>query len=106
MDDAARRLSKYFLTQLAINTSFGILIGIGLYFIGLPNPLLWGILSGLLRFVPYIGAFISAALPLALAMAVDPGWSMVIWTGGLYVGGEVLVSQAIEATVPVSRRLR
>jgi predicted PurR-regulated permease PerM len=96
MDDAARRLSKYFLTQLAINTSFGILIGIGLYFIGLPNPLLWGILSGLLRFVPYIGAFISAALPLALAMAVDPGWSMVIWTGGLYVGGEVLVSQAIE----------
>jgi predicted PurR-regulated permease PerM len=96
MDDAARRLSKYFLTQLAINTSFGILIGIGLYFIGLPNPLLWGILSGLLRFVPYIGAFISAALPLALAMAVDPGWSMVIWTGGLYVGGELLVSQAIE----------
>jgi predicted PurR-regulated permease PerM len=96
MDDAARRLSKYFLTQLAINTSFGILIGIGLYFIGLPNPLLWAILSGLLRFVPYIGAFISAALPLALAMAVDPGWSMVIWTGGLYVGGELLVSQAIE----------
>ncbi len=96
MDDAARRLSKYFLTQLAINTSFGILIGVGLDFIGLPNPLLWGILSGLLRFVPYIGAFISAALPLALAMAVDPGWSMVIWTGGLYVGGELLVSQAIE----------
>jgi predicted PurR-regulated permease PerM len=96
MDDAARRLSKYFLTQLAINTSFGILIGIGLYFTGLPNPLLWAILSGLLRFVPYIGAFISAALPLALAMAVDPGWSMVIWTGGLYVGGELLVSQAIE----------
>ena len=96
MDDAARRLSKYFLTQLAINTSFGILIGIGLYFIGLPNPLLWGILAGLLRFVPYIGAFISAALPLALAMAVDPGWWMVIWTGCLYVGGEVLVSQLIE----------
>jgi len=96
MDDAARRLSKYFLTQLAINATFGVVIGIGLYFIGVPNPVLWGMLSALLRFVPYIGAFISAGLPIALAAAVDPGWSMVIWTAALYVVVELLVSQAVE----------
>ena len=96
MDDAARRLSKYFLTQLAINATFGVVIGIGLYFIGVPNPVLWGVLSALLRFVPYIGSFISAGLPIALAAAVDPGWSVAIWTAALYVVVELLVSQAVE----------
>ncbi len=96
MDDAARRLSKYFLTQLAINATFGVVIGVGLYFIGVPNPVLWGMLSALLRFVPYIGAFISAGLPIALAAAVDPGWSMVIWTAALYLVVELLVSQVVE----------
>lgn len=96
MDEAGRRLSRYFLTQLGINASFGIIIGIGLFYIGVPNPVLWAILSALLRFVPYIGSFISAALPIALAAAVDPGWMMTIWTAALYVVVEVLVSQAIE----------
>ncbi|MGI4944226.1 MAG: AI-2E family transporter [Janthinobacterium lividum] len=96
MDDAARRLSKYFLTQLAINATFGLVIGVGLYFIGVPSPVLWGLLSGLLRFVPYIGSFISAGLPLALAAAVDPGWTMAIWTAALYLVVELTVSQAVE----------
>ncbi|MBV9858968.1 MAG: AI-2E family transporter [Alphaproteobacteria bacterium] len=96
LDDAARRLRRYFLTQLAVNTTFGVVISTGLYFIGVPNPLLWGMLSGLLRFVPYIGSFISAALPIALAAAVDPGWSMAIWTAALYVVVELVVSQAVE----------
>ncbi len=96
MDDAARRLSKYFLTQLAINATFGLVIGVGLYFIGVPNPVLWGLLSGLLRFVPYIGSFISAGLPVALAAAVDPGWTMAIWTAALYLVVELTVSQAVE----------
>ena len=96
LDDAARRLSRYFLTQLAINATFGLVIGIGLYFIGVPNPVLWGMLSALLRFVPYIGSFIAAGLPIALAAAVEPGWSMAIWTAALYVVVELLVSQAVE----------
>lgn len=96
MDDAARRLSRYFLMQLGINTSFGVIIGTGLFYIGVPNPVLWAILSALLRFVPYIGSFISAGLPIALAAAVDPGWMMTIWTAVLYVVVELLVSQAIE----------
>jgi predicted PurR-regulated permease PerM len=78
LDDAAQRLSRYFLAQLGLNSAFGVIIGAGLFFIGVPNPVLWGILSGLLRFVPYIGSFISAGLPITLATAVDPGWSMAI----------------------------
>ena len=76
LDDAARRLSRYLLTQTAVNASFGVLVGSGLWFIGVPNPGLWGILGMLLRFIPYIGPIIAAALPMMVAFAVDPGWSM------------------------------
>ena len=74
LDEAAQRLSRYFLALTGINASFGIIVGLGLGFIGVPNPILWGIVGAVLRFVPYAGAFIAAAIPLALAAAVDPGW--------------------------------
>jgi predicted PurR-regulated permease PerM len=96
MDDAAARVSRYLLTQLSINTAFGVIVGTGVYFIGVPNPLLWGVLSGILRFVPYVGSFASAALPILLAAAVDPGWSMAIWTAVLYIAVELTISQAVE----------
>ncbi len=99
IDDGGRRLSRYFLTQLCINTGFGCLIGAGLFFIGVPNPVLWAILSALMRFVPYVGAFISALLPVALAAAVAPGWSMPLWTFGLFVVAEGVTGQAIEPLV-------
>ena len=69
LDDAATRLSRLFLAQLMINATFGVTIGIGLSFIGIPSAVLWGILAAVLRFVPYIGSAISAAFPLALAAA-------------------------------------
>ena len=96
MNDAARRLSRYFLTQLAINAAFGLITGTGLFFIGVPSPLLWGIIGLLLRFVPYIGAPLSAILPLGLAAAVSPGWSMMLWTAGLYAGTEAIMGQVVE----------
>ena len=96
MDDAARRLSRYFVMQLALNTGFGLLVGIGLYLIGVPNPVLWGIVSAVMRFVPYIGAFLSALLPLGLAAAVDPGWDMVIATAILFLVLEPLTGQIVE----------
>ncbi len=99
MNDGAKRLGRYLLTQLAINAAFGVVIGVGLYFIGVPNPVLWAMLSALLRFVPYVGSFISAGLPIAMAAAVDPGWSLVIWTAVYYVVAELVVSQAIEPLV-------
>lgn len=82
--------------QSAINATFGVLIGTGLFFIGVPNPVLWGILAMMLRFVPYIGAPIAAIFPAALAIAVDPGWSMVFWTLGLFVVVELIMGQVIE----------
>ena len=96
MDDAARRLSRYFVVQLALNTAFGLVVGIGLYLIGVPNPVLWGIVSAVMRFVPYIGAFLSALFPLALAAAVDPGWDMVIATAILFLVLEPLTGQIVE----------
>jgi predicted PurR-regulated permease PerM len=96
MDDAADRLSKYLLMLLGVNTGFGIIIGIGLYLIGVPSPILWAVLGGLLRFIPYVGAALSAIPPLALAAAVDPGWTMLLWTAALYIIVEIATSQAIE----------
>jgi predicted PurR-regulated permease PerM len=96
LDDAARRLSRYLLTQTAVNASFGVLVGSGLWFIGVPNSGLWGILGMLLRFIPYIGPIIAAALPMTVALAVDPGWSMLLWTTGLFVVVELTTGQVIE----------
>ena len=96
LDDGGRRLSRYFLTQLGINTAFGSIIGTGLLMIGVPSPLLWGVLAGLLRFVPYVGSVIAALFPMALAAAVDPGWSMVLWAGGLFLVVEAAAGQMIE----------
>ena len=96
LDDAARRLSRYFLFQLMLNTAFGCVIAAGLFFIGVPSPVLWGILAALMRFVPYIGALLSAAFPLALAAAVDPGWSMVVWTAALFLVTEPLMGHVVE----------
>lgn len=99
IDDAGRRLSRYFLTQLSINSVFGVVIGVGLLMIGVPNPILFATLSAMLRFVPYVGAIISALLPMALAAAVDPGWSLLAWTAGLYLVVEGLTGQVIEPLV-------
>jgi predicted PurR-regulated permease PerM len=96
LDDAAERLSRYFLALTGINAAFGLSVAIGLSVIGVPNPILWGIVGAILRFVPYVGAIIAAALPLALAAAVDPGWGMVIETGLLFIVLEGFMGQVVE----------
>ena len=96
MDDAGQRVSRYLLMQLVINASYGIPIGVGLYFIGIPNALLWGVLATLLRFIPYAGPFIAALFPIALSIAVDPGWSMLAWTVGLFVVAELISNNVME----------
>jgi predicted PurR-regulated permease PerM len=96
LDDAAHRLSRYLLAQTAINSSVGVLVGTGLWFIGVPNPALWGILTMLLRFVPYIGPVVAAAFPAALAVAVDPGWAMMFWAIGLFLLVELITGYVIE----------
>jgi predicted PurR-regulated permease PerM len=96
MDDAARRLSRFFLIQLGINATFGVIIAAGLYFIGLPSPLLWGIIAALMRFVPYIGSYVAAGIPILLAAAVDPSWSLTLWVAALFLVTEPIIGQLVE----------
>ena len=99
MDDAGQRLSRLFLMQLALNTAFGLIIGVGLWAIGVPSAPLWGMLALVLRFVPYIGAIVAAILPLIVATAVDPGWSMMLMTAALFLVVEPLIGHVIEPMV-------
>jgi len=96
MNDAAGRLSRFFLVQTLVNASFGVIVAIGLYVIGLPSPILWGIVAFLLRFIPYIGSFIAAGFPIALAAAVDPSWGMALETLALFLVVEPIIGQAVE----------
>jgi predicted PurR-regulated permease PerM len=96
LDDAGSRLSRFFLMQTVLNAGFGIFIAAGLWLIGVPNAVLWGIFAGILRFVPYIGGIIAAVFPIALAAAVDPGWTMVIATAALFLFAEPVAAQVIE----------
>ena len=93
MNDAAHRLSRFFLAQVALNAGFGLFIAGGLWLIGLPNPVLWGILAGLMRFVPFIGVFVAVVL---LALAVDPGWALAFWVLCLFLLSEPLMGQVAE----------
>ncbi len=96
LNDAAHRLSRFFLAQAFLNASFGVVIGLGLWVIGIPNPALWGILAALMRFVPYIGGFIAAFFPVLLAVAIDPGWTLVILTVGLFLVTEPVAGHVVE----------
>ena len=95
-DDAAQRLSRLFLTQVALNAGFGIVLGAGLWIIGVPSAPLWGMLAMIFRFVPYIGPLISAIFPLILAASAGTGWAMVLWTAVLFAIAETMAGQIIE----------
>lgn len=96
VDEAARRVSHYLLYQSLVNVSYACLVGLGLKFIGVPNPLLWGVLSGLLRYVPYIGPLIAASLPTLLSLGAFPGWKQPLLVIGLYVVIEIVTAYFVE----------
>lgn len=99
LDEAGKRISKYLTMQLLVNMSYGVPMAIVLGIIGVPGAILWGALAAVMRFVPYIGPMISALFPLALAFAVDPGWSMVFWTLGFIIFLELVSNNLIEPWV-------
>src|SRR5437763_16596990 len=82
--------------QLLRTTAFGIVIAVALAIIGVPNAVLWGILAGLMRFVPFIGSLIAAFFPIALAAAADPAWTMPLMTAALVIVAEPAAGQIIE----------
>ena len=99
VDDAAQRVSRYLLAQLFVNASYGVAVGLGLWAIGIPHPALWGLLATMLRFIPFLGPLIAASFPLLLAIAVDPGWSMLFWTAGLIIAVELVTNNVVEVMV-------
>jgi predicted PurR-regulated permease PerM/CheY-like chemotaxis protein len=96
MDDAAKRISRYLLMQLIINVLYGIPVGIGLYFLGVPNPILWGLFATVLRFIPYLGPVIAALFPIALSFAVAPGWTLPLLIIALFVTLELFSNNVLE----------
>jgi len=99
LNDAGKRLSRLFLTQLIVNAAFGLIVGVGWWIVGVPSAALWGILVVILRFLPYIGTWISAIFPLLLAAAVGPDWTMVIWAAAIFLVVDLLIGQVIEPMV-------
>jgi len=96
LDDAAGRVSRYLLMQLIINALYGLVIAIGLFLIGLPNALLWGTLTAVLRFVPYIGPWIAAAMPMAASLAVFDDWTRPLLVLVLFVVNELVSNNLLE----------
>jgi predicted PurR-regulated permease PerM/methylmalonyl-CoA mutase cobalamin-binding subunit len=99
MEDAGRRVSRYLSTQFLVNTCYGICVAIGLQLIGVPNAALWGLLSGVLRFIPYVGPWVGALLPVLLSFAISAGWFIPLMTIALFIVLEVIVSNFIEPWV-------
>jgi predicted PurR-regulated permease PerM len=96
LDDAAHRISRFLLMQLVINGSFGVAVAAGLAIIGVPYPLVWGLLAGALRYLPYIGTWVGAALPLLVALLLMHGWAPVLEVLGLFVVLELLTANLVE----------
>jgi hypothetical protein len=99
MREAGKRLSRLFLAQAVMSASYGVIIGIVLGIAGLPGAIVWGVLAGLMRFVPFIGAYIAAIPPIILAAGVDPGWSLAIFTAAVFIVSEIVMGNVIEPLV-------
>jgi len=99
MDEAAQRVSRFIVAQMLVNIGFGAIVTAGLYWIGVPYAALWGGLTAVLRFVPYVGTMLSALLPALLAFAVFPGWSETLQTLGLFLALDLLAAYFVEPIV-------
>jgi predicted PurR-regulated permease PerM len=96
MTEASARISRYLAMQLVVNVTYAIPMTLGLWLIGVPGAILWGVVAAVMRFVPYVGPVISAMFPLLLAFATDPGWDILLWTIGLILVLELISNNIIE----------
>ncbi|WP_129776533.1 AI-2E family transporter [Peristeroidobacter soli] len=99
MNEAAYRVSQFLVWQTLINLTFGVLVGLGLYWIGVPYAALWGGITALLRFVPYVGTVLSALMPALLAFATFPGWAETVQTLALFLGLDLITAYFVEPVV-------
>ena len=99
VEDAAQGVSRFFVSQFFVNVTFALALGCALWIVGVPHAALWGALAGVARFVPYVGALAAGAVLAAFAAAVDPGWSLMFWSAGLFLVLEALVAHLVEPRV-------
>jgi predicted PurR-regulated permease PerM len=96
LDEAAQRINRYLLLQFVVNSLYGVVIAGALHFVGIPNAALWGVGAAVLRFLPYVGAPLAALMPIALSLAVFPGWTHALVTAGIFLVLEVTVANLVE----------
>lgn len=96
LGDASARISRYLLVQLFINCGYGVAVGIGLWFLEVPYPILWGSFAALLRYIPYLGAWLSALLPIALSLLISPEWTIALKVIGLFLFLELITNMVVE----------
>jgi len=101
--ETTNRVVRYLWMLSCVNISYGVLFGTGLYFLGLSNALLWGVLAGVLRFIPYIGSSVGAAMPILFSLAVFNGWEKPLIALGSFLILEVVTSYVVEPTLYASR---
>ena len=99
LDEAGERVSRQLLMQTIVNATYGAAIGVGLYLIGVPYPLLWAVLGAALRFIPYVGPIISAGAPIVIALAALPGWTKPLWTVAMFIGVELFTNLVLETVL-------
>jgi predicted PurR-regulated permease PerM len=99
LGDAAEGVSRFFLSQLLVNVTFGILIGLLLWLAGVPHPALWGALSGILRFVPYLGIMAAGVVISIFVAAIDPGWRLALSCMTLFAALEIIVANVVEPKI-------
>lgn len=96
LDDATRRVSRYLMLQFLVNAGFGVLFGIGLYFIGVPYAALWGTVAAIFRIIPYVGSAVAGVMPFILSLAVFDGWVPPLLVFLMFVVLELVTANLIE----------
>ena len=99
LGDAAQGVSRFFFSQFIVNFTFGVVIGVSLWLAGIPHAILWGVLSGVLRFVPYLGVLLAGTIIAVFVAAIDPGWSLAMTCMAIFLAFELVLANFIEPKV-------
>jgi predicted PurR-regulated permease PerM len=99
LGDAAQGVSRFFFSQFIVNATFGVVVGMSLWLAGVPHAVLWGVLSGVLRFVPYLGVLLAGAIIAVFVAAIDPGWTLALTCMAIFLALELVLANFIEPKV-------
>jgi predicted PurR-regulated permease PerM len=99
LDEAGTRVSRQLLMQSLVNGIYGVVAGLGLYFLGVPYALVWGTLGAALRFIPYLGPMLGAGVPILISLAALPGWEGPLWVFAMFAVLELITNMWLETVL-------